>query len=161
MWFNVLVITLCHSVVFCTLPLGPCTPFPLCYICSNTPDFLKMMNFFRNHFSFVYCGFLGPPTLRMKPLDTLPFATVLIISLILRADFVFSTAIFAFHFWPVITGGWVFFTSGLRESRSIWKSRALPNLSSSISDNVGSFSFVVELYKFIKSVLSTIFSYIY
>ena len=31
------------------------------------------------------------------------------------------------------------------ESRSIWKSRAFPNLYSSTSDNVGSFSFVDEL----------------
>ena len=33
-----------------------------------------------------------------------------------------------------------------RESCSIWKSCTLPNLNSSTSDNVGSFSFIDELY---------------
>ena len=42
--------------------------------------------------------------------------------------------------------GWVFFTSGLQKSCSIWKSHALPNLNFSTSDNIGSFSFVDELY---------------
>ena len=40
----------------------------------------------------------------------------------------------------------MFFTSGLRESRTIWKSHNFPNLNSSTSDNVGRFSFVDELY---------------
>ena len=80
------------------------------------------------------------------PRPALAFDTVQIISFILRTDSVFSTAFFAFHFWPVITEGWAFFTSGSRESCSIWKSRALPNLNFSTSDNVGSFSFIDELY---------------
>ena len=69
-----------------------------------------------------------------------------IISFILRADSAFSTTIFALHFRPVITEGWMFFPGGSWESRSIWKSCALSNLNSSTSDNVGSFSFVDELY---------------
>ena len=72
--------------------------------------------------------------------------TVPIISFILKADSVFSTSIFTFHFRLVITEGWVFFTNGLRESRIIWKSHALPYSNSSTSDNSGSFSFVDELY---------------
>ena len=82
-----------------------------------------------------------------RPRPAFSFVTVPIISFIQRADSAFSTAIFAFHFRPVITEGWAFFTSGSRESRSIWKSRAFPNLYSSTSDNVGSFSFVDELYR--------------
>ena len=81
-----------------------------------------------------------------RPWPAFPFATVPIISFVLRADSAFSTAMFAFHFRPVITEGWAFFTSGSRESRSIWKSYTFPNLYSSTSDNVGSFSFVDELY---------------
>ena len=99
-----------------------------------------------------------------RPRPALPFTTVLIISFILRDDSAFSTAIFAFHFQPVITEGWVFFTRGSRESRSIWKSCALPNLNSSTSDNVRSFSFVDELYKdtFVKELgTPNSFSYIY
>ena len=59
--------------------------FPLSHSYSNTLNFLEMLNLFQKHFSFVYCGFLGPPAL--------PFATVPIISFILRADSTFSTAI--------------------------------------------------------------------
>ena len=81
-----------------------------------------------------------------RPRPTLPFATVPIISFILKADSTFSTAIFAFYFWLVITEGWEFFTRGSQESHSIWKNHTLPNLCSSTSDNVGSFSFVDELY---------------
>ena len=81
-----------------------------------------------------------------RPSLAFVFATVPIISFILRADSAFSTAIFAFHFRPVITEGWAFFTSGSRESHSICKSHAFSNLYSSTSDNVGSFSFVDQLY---------------
>ena len=81
-----------------------------------------------------------------RPRPAFPFATGPIISFILRANSAFSTAIFAFYFRPVITEGWAFFTRGLWESSSIWKSCAFPNLHSSTSDNVGSFSFVDELY---------------
>ena len=84
------------------------------------------------------CGYRSRPAF--------PFATVPIISFILRADSAFSTAIFAFHFRLVMTEGWVFFTSGSRESHSIWKSRTFLNLYSSTSYNVGSFSFVDERY---------------
>ena len=80
-----------------------------------------------------------------RPRPAFPFTTVPIISFIPRTDSAFSTAIFVFHFRPVITEGYGFFTSGSRESR-IWKSRAFPNLYSSTSNNVGSFSFVDELY---------------
>ena len=82
-----------------------------------------------------------------RPRPAFPFATVPIVSFILRADSAFSTAIFAFHFRPVITEGWAFFTRWSRESCNIWKSRAFPNLYSSTSDNVGSFSFVDEQYR--------------
>ena len=44
-----------------------------------------------------------------RPRPALPFATVPIISFILRDNSALSTAIFAFHFWPVIKEGWVFF----------------------------------------------------
>ena len=43
-----------------------------------------------------------------RPRPALPFVTVPIISFISRADSAFSTAIFTFHFRPVITEGWVF-----------------------------------------------------
>ncbi len=46
----------------------------------------------------------------------------------------------------VITEGWAFFTSGLRESCSFWKNQIFPNLNSSTIDNIGNFSFVDELY---------------
>ena len=81
-----------------------------------------------------------------RPRPAFPFATVPIISFILRTDLAFSTAMFVFHFRPFITEGWAFFSSVSRESRSIWKSRVFPNLYSSTSDNVGSFSFIDELY---------------
>ena len=74
-----------------------------------------------------------------RPRPTFLFATVPIISFILRAGSAFSTAIFAFHFRPVIT-------VGDERSRNIWKSRAFPNLYSSTSDNIVSFSFVDEVY---------------
>ena len=47
-----------------------------------------------------------------RPRAALPFATVPIVSFILKANSEFSTAIFAFHFQLVITEGWAFFTSG-------------------------------------------------
>ena len=81
-----------------------------------------------------------------RPRPAFPFDTVPIISFILRTDFAFSTAIFAFYFRLVITDGWALFNCGSRESHSIWKSHAFPNLYSSTSDNVRSFSFVDELY---------------
>ena len=135
-----------HVTVFCTLPLGSCALFPFSYSCSNTCDFLKMMNFFRNHFLFFIVDFLDHQRCGRRLRPALPFASVPIISFILRADSAFPTAIFAFHFRPVIMEGWAFFSCGSRESRSIWKSHSLPNLNSSTSDNVGSFSFVDELY---------------
>ena len=90
--------------------------------------------------------FLGYQRCGWRPRLALPFATVPIISFILRANSAFSTAIFAFHFRPVITEGWAFFTSRSWQSRSILESRALSNLNFSTSDNVGSFSFGDELY---------------
>ena len=128
-------ITPCDNSVFCTLPLSSCALFPLSYSCSKTPNVLKMMNFFRHHFSSVCRGFFAFQHCGCRPRPAFPFATVSIISFILRADSAFSTAIFAFHSRPVII-----------ESRSIWKSRASPNIYSSTSDNVGIFSFVDELY---------------
>ena len=89
-----------------------------------------------------------------RPRPALPFATEPIILFILRADSAFSTAVFAFYFQPAITEGWVSFTSRSWESCSIWKSHTLPNLNSLTSANVGSFSFVDELYRatFIKEL---------
>ena len=124
---------------FCTLPHSPCTQFSLSYSCSKTPNFLKMMNFFRHHFLLFDVDSLDHQRWGCRPRPAFPFATVLTISFILTANF-------AFHFRPVITEGWAFFTSGSQESRSFWKSRAFPNLYSSTSDNVGSLSFVDELY---------------
>ena len=115
----------------------------LSYSCSKTPNFLKMMDFFRHHFSSVCRGFFWPPRRWMYAYS---FTTLPIISFIQRANSAFSTAFFAFHFRPVITEGWAFSTSGSRELRRIWKSCNFPNLYSSTSDNVGSFSFADELY---------------
>ena len=90
----------------------------------------------------VYCGFLRLSSLWVK---AFPFTTVPIILFILMANSTFSKAIFTFHFRPVIImGDLAFFTNGSQESRSIWKSCALPYLNSSTSDDVGSFSFVDE-----------------
>ena len=55
-----------------------------------------------------------------RPRPAFPFDTEPIISFILRADSAFSTAIFAFYFRSVITEGWAFFTSGLRELSLIY-----------------------------------------
>ena len=111
-------------------------------------------------FDHQWCG------CRRRPAS--PYATVPIISFILRADSAFLTAIFAFHFRLVIRAGWAFFTSGSRESRSIWKSRTFPNFHSSTSDNVGRYSFVDEIYSatfFIdllvkRSIVSTLYIHI-
>ena len=94
----------------------------------------------------LFLGFLGPhQCCGSRPRLALPFATVLIISFILRAYSSFSTAIFVFHFQPVITEGKAFFANGLWESFTIRKCCTLPNLNSLTSDNVGSFRFVDEL----------------
>ena len=69
-----------------------------------------------------------------------------ITSFILRENSAISAAYLAFHFRPVIMAGCALSTRGSSESHSIWKSRALPNLNTSTSDFVGSFSFVDELY---------------
>ena len=71
-----------------------------------------------------------------RPRPALLFVTVPIIYFILRADSAFCRATFAFHFRLVITEGWALFTSGSWDLRSIWKSRASPNLNSPTSDNV-------------------------
>ena len=81
-----------------------------------------------------------------RPNHALPVATEPITSFILREDSAISTACFAFHFRPVIMAGCALFTCGSTESRNIWNSHTLPNLNSSTSDFVGSFSFVDELY---------------
>ena len=94
--------------------------------------------FFVVSFDHHLCGWRRNPAL--------PVATKPITSFILREDSAVSTACFAFHFLPVIMAGCAIFTSGSTESRNIWNSRALPNLNSSTSDFVGSFSFVDELY---------------
>ena len=120
----------CDNTVFFTLPLSPCTLFPLSYSCSKTPssrwwissDTIFLL-FAVDSLDHQRCG--------CRPRPAFLFATVPIISFIPRADSAFSTAIFVFHFRPVITEGWAFFTSGSRESRSIWKSCAFPNLYSS------------------------------
>ena len=81
-----------------------------------------------------------------RPNPALPVATEPITSFILREDFAVSTACFAFHFRPVIMAGCALFTSVSTESRSICNSHTLPNLNSSTSDFVSSFSFVDEQY---------------
>ena len=110
------------------------------------PNFIKMMNFFWYHFFLFNMDSLDHQRYGWRSRPAFPFATVPIISSILRADSAFSTAIFAFHFRPVITEGWAFFTSGLWELCCIWKSRTFLNLFSSTIDNIGSFSFVDERY---------------
>ena len=65
---------------------------------------------------------------------------------VLREVSAVSILYLASHFRPVIMASCALFTSGSTASCSIWKSRALPNLNSSTSDFVGSFSFVDELY---------------
>ena len=45
------------------LCLLQCALFPLLYNCSNTADFLKMMNFFWTQFSSLFCGLFFEPTL--------------------------------------------------------------------------------------------------
>ena len=148
---NLISLVPCDSSVFCNLVHTPCFLCPTAvakrltssrsWISSDTIFLLFDMNSLDHQ----RCGYRPRPAFR--------FATVPIISFILRADSAFSTAIFAFYFWPVITGGWAFFTSGPRESHSIWKSRPFPNLYSSASDNVGSFSFVIYIYIYIISIL--------
>ena len=137
-----LMVTPCDSYVFCTLLLCPRILFPLSYSCSKTRDFLKMMNFFQTIFLLFIVDSLDHQRCGWRPRPALPFATVPIISFILRSDSAFSTAIFTFHFRPVITERWAFFTSRLRELLSIWKSQALPNLNSATSDNVGSYIYI-------------------
>ena len=127
----------CDSSVFCTLTLGLCALFPLSYISSKTPPDTIFLLFNVDYLDHQRCG--------CRPRHDFPFATVPIISFMLRADSAFSVVIFAFHFRPVITEGWAFFICGLWKSSSIWKSRAFHNSYSSTSDNVGSFSFVDEL----------------
>ena len=136
----------CESSVLCILPLSPRVLYPLSYSCSKTPNFLKMIDSFRHRFLLFAVDSLDHQRCGCRPRPAFPFATVPNISFILRTNSVVSTAIFDFHFRPVITEGWAFFTSGSKESLSIWKSRAFPNLYSSTSDNVGSFSYVDELY---------------
>ena len=82
-----------------------------------------------------------------RPNPAFPVATEPITSFLLRENSAVSTACFSFHFRPVIMAGCAFFTCGSTESRNIWNSHALPNLNSSTSDFVSSFSFVDELYK--------------
>ena len=123
----------------------PCFLCPIAVAICLTSETIFLL-FIVDSFDHQCCGW--------GPRPALSFATVSIISFILRANSAFSTAIFTFHFWPVIMEGWAFFPSGSRESHSIWKSHALPNLNSSTNDNVGSFSFVDQLYSatFIKKL---------
>ena len=98
LWFHELKLTPCNGsgfvffLFFCffsTLSIGPCALFPLFYSCSNTPDFLQMMNFFRNYFSLVYCGFLVP---------TLPFCHCANYSFYLKGRFCFLYGYFCLSF---------------------------------------------------------------
>ena len=134
----------CDSSVFCTPPLDPCALFSLSFSCSKTP--LKWWISSHTIFLLFNVDSLDHQRCGCRARAAFPFATVPNISFILRADSAFSTAIFTFYFRPVIIEGWAFFPSGLRESHSIWISRSFPNLYSSTSDSVGSFSFVDELY---------------
>ena len=114
----------------------------------------KMINLFRNHSSFILCGlfWLLPLWVKTKSCSTSCH----------RADYFFHFegrfcrlhCIFSVPFWTCYYGGYALFTSGSTESRSIWKSRALPYLNFSTSDFVGSFSFIDDLYnaKFVKDL---------
>ena len=105
-----------------------------------------MKNLFRNHFSFILCSLFWPPPLWVKTKSGS--------SSYHRADYFFHFegrfcrfhSIFSVQFPTCYHGRLCTFTSGSTEPHSIWKSRALPNLNSSTSDFVGSFSFVDELY---------------
>ena len=134
------------ALSFCILPLSPCALFHLSYSSSKCLTSSRCWISSDTIFLLFVVDSLDHQRCGCRPRPAFPFATMPIISFILRADSAFSTAIFAFHFRPVITEGWAFITSGSRESRSIWKNRTFPNLYSSTSDNVGSFSFVIELY---------------
>ena len=103
-----------------------------------------MMNFFQNHFLLFIVDSLDYRGKR--PRHALLFATVPIISFIIRTDSTFSRIIFAYHVLPVVTEGWTFFTSGSQKSRSIRKSYVLPNLNFSTSENIGNFSICDVLY---------------
>ena len=116
---------LVHAAYFvCPTAVGKCPTSSRWWISSDTIFLLFNVDY------------LDHQRCRCRPWPAFPFATVPIIYFIRRADSAFSTAIFAFHFRPVITDGWAFFTSGSRESRSIWKGHAFPNSYSSTSDTL-------------------------
>ena len=139
----------CDSSVFCILPLSPLSTAVAKRLTSSiwwiSSDAIFLL-FAVDSLDHQRCG--------CRPRPAFPFSTMPIISFILRSDSAFSTAIFVFLFRLVITKGRAFFTRGSRESRSIGKSHAFLNLYSSTSDDVGSFSFVDELYSatFIKEL---------
>ena len=80
-----------------------------------------------------------------RPSPALPVATEPITSFILKEDSAVSAYLMS-QFWPIIMAGCALFTSWSTELCSIWKSFVLPNLNSSTSDFMGSFSFIDELY---------------
>ena len=56
----------CDSPVFGVFPPSPCTLFGLRHSYGETFAFLKMMNLFWNHSSFILCGLFWPPLLWVK-----------------------------------------------------------------------------------------------
>ena len=147
LWFHVLEVSPCDSSVFCTVPLSPCALFPLSYSCSKTPNF-KMMNFFRHHF---FC---------------LPWTLSTTNAVDVGLDLLFQLPqcqLFLSSWGPILHSRQLFLLSISdrlsqkaghsspvgHKSCSIWKSRAFPNLYSSISDNVGSFNLCVCMYIYI------------
>ena len=81
---------------------SPCTLFGLCHSYGEMLAFLKMMNLFWNHSSFILCDH---HCCEWRPSPALPVATELITSLILKEDSTVSTAYLASHFQPVIIAG--------------------------------------------------------
>ena len=126
-------------------PPSPYTLFGLRHSYSKKFTFLKMMNFFRNYFSFILCGLLTTTVMDedQVQLSQLP-PSRLVLSFwgkILPSPLHISRSIFDLLLWQI-----VHFSQVGPQSCSIWNSRALPNLNSSTSDFVGSFSFIDELY---------------
>ena len=56
----------CDGPVLGVFPPSPCTLFGLRHNYGETLAFLKMMNLFRNHSSFILCGRFWPPPLWVK-----------------------------------------------------------------------------------------------
>ena len=140
MSLHVMVLSLVFSHLVHASCLGCATAMARCLLSSKwwISSETILCLFFVVSFDHHRCGW--------RPSPALPVATELITSFILREDSAISTGYLAFHFQSVTMAGCVLFTSGFIESSSIWNSRALPNLNSSTTDFMVSFSFVDKLY---------------